>query len=237
MRRINITNNQSIMKHEVKIPEGVKVTTIDWENRVVVFEKSPSDKIKEMSFFEPGRWYESDINSVILVISEAFIVGFNGDGEWFENDVSLVGYEDYWKPIPLHIVIILLNKEAMKRGYKKGIRCNAGGDYGIHYSETSISEHGFYMGAVRLLDFETGKWAEIIEEPKTYTNRFDTTFKEGDKFCRVNKTTLKLFTFTFTSSVESPFESADLSEIMTEKECYQWIADNYDKLIDGRDKK
>jgi hypothetical protein len=73
------------------------------------------------------------------------------------------------------------------------------------------------------------KQEEIIEEKKPlYTNSYGTEFFEGDRYYYVGKKTLMIHSDTGNSV--NPKPNALTSEIMTEKECHQWIVDNWDEL-------
>ena len=120
---------------------------------------------------EVGKWY----------ISEYYLVYYLGNykcncielsnGEWFENAYhSLSGHLKSYRLATEEEVVKALINEAIKRGYKKGVKCKFGAVEHIRTLKTN--EFKFVKNELVILDskgfgdviFKNGKWAEIVIE-------------------------------------------------------------------------
>jgi hypothetical protein len=80
-----------------------------------------------------------------------------------------------------------------------------------------------------LFDPKSGKWAEIIEEKKPlYTNSHGTEFFDGDEHYYVSLDDFEIVKNKLWT--EDYKQNHLVTEAMTERECHQWIADNWDEL-------
>jgi hypothetical protein len=228
---------------EIKITEATKIIS-QVDCNVTMTER---DGVR-ITIFEPkkailrvGEWYVNGTNIILYLgksnISDKYIYGVGWCCDFSESiflddetDRCVNSWDgDGWDLANMKEVEKLLIKEAEKRGFKGytyGIY-NDNGETGFYYidAETSIWR--------TLLDFQTGKWAEIIEEKKPlYTNSYGTEFFEGSMCSVVNKHSLQVTNILSLMDVHN-YEYAgndEESEIMTLKQCYEWILDNWDKL-------
>lgn len=195
--------------------------------------------VEEESKLEVGRWYKR----TAVKDTYAYKVNSTKDdcnfGFWYgEWRIDLyVCMEEYWKPADMKEVEKLLISEAEKRGYKNNTEIKSLFTLGFKSalvvgSNTRIDSRGFwYMGCL-LLDFQTGKWAEIINKP-LYTNQYGTEFFEGDKVWFISSRDGEIVESNIDALDDRFGESNLWSEIMTEKECYRYIYENYEKLKNG----
>jgi len=156
--------------------------------------KQLKKQLKELPSLEVGKWYKDPTQlGYIYFITEVLNDRIKGygffDGEW-ENDIELLIFsviDD--TPATRKEVETALIKEAKKR-YKKGYTIKP---FNIHLmidepKKTMISSDNFNISSyeselgiwVESVDwnsvvFHKGKWAEIIEEPKTVTLNGDFT--------------------------------------------------------------
>ena len=123
---------------------------------------------------EVGKWY----------ISEHYLVYYLGnykcncikfsDGEWFENAYhSLSGHLKSYRLATEEEVVKALINEAIKRGYKKGVKCKFGTSKEIRTIETNKFFFDFNSNKLYLRHssgdnadeiFRNGFWAEIVIE-------------------------------------------------------------------------
>ena len=123
---------------------------------------------------EVGKWY----------ISEHYLVYYLGnykcncielcDGEWFENaHHSLSGHLKSYRLATEEEVKEALISEAIKRGYKKGVKCKFGTSKEIRTIETNKFFFDFNSNKLYLRHssgdnadeiFRNGFWAEIVIE-------------------------------------------------------------------------
>ena len=120
---------------------------------------------------EFGKWY----------ISEYYLVYYLGnykcnfielsDGKWFDNIYhSLSGHLKSYRLATEEEVVKALINEAIKRGYKKGVKCKFGAVE--HIRTLKANEFKFVKNELVILDskgfgdviFKNGKWAEIVIE-------------------------------------------------------------------------
>ena len=123
---------------------------------------------------EVGKWY----------ISERYLVYYLGnykcncikliDGEWFDNmHHSLSGHLKSYRLATEEEVVKALINEAIKRGYKKGVKCKFGTSKEIRVIETNNFFFEFNSNKLYLRHssgdnadeiFRNGFWAEIVIE-------------------------------------------------------------------------
>lgn len=123
---------------------------------------------------EFGKWY----------ISEHYLVYYLGnykcncielsDGEWIENvHHSLSGHLKSYRLATEEEVVKALINEAIKRGYKKGVKCKFGTSKEIRTIETNKFFFDFNSNKLYLIHssgdnadeiFRNGFWAEIVIE-------------------------------------------------------------------------
>ena len=123
---------------------------------------------------EFGKWY----------ISEHYLVNYLGnykcncielsDGEWLDNiDHSLSGHLKSYRLATEEEVVKALINEAIKRGYKKGVKCKFGTSKEIRTIETNKFFFDFNSNKLYLRHssgdnadeiFRNGFWAEIVIE-------------------------------------------------------------------------
>ena len=123
---------------------------------------------------EVGKWY----------ISEYYLVYYLGnykcncielsDGEWFDNIYhSLSGHLKNYRLATEEEVVKALINEAIKRGYKKGVKCKFGTSKEIRTIETNKFFFDFNSNKLYLIHssgdnadeiFRNGFWAEIVSE-------------------------------------------------------------------------
>ena len=121
---------------------------------------------------EVGKWY----------ISEHYLVYYLGNykcncielstGEWIENvDHSLSGHLKSYRLATEEEVVKALINEAIKRGYKKGVKCKFGTSKEIRTIETNKFFFDFNSNKLYLRHssgdnadeiFRNGFWAEIV---------------------------------------------------------------------------
>ncbi len=147
--------------------------------------KQLKKQLKELPKHLNG-WYQNEINKKWLCYVEdgKFKYGFSCFGEWIESFMSKPSYYD--RPATDKEVETALIKEAKKRGFKEGV-CIKGMLSGnpqyltddLHYeSNHHIKERINSLSSFWTTIFRKGKWAEIIEEPKTVTLNGDYTETE-----------------------------------------------------------
>ena len=123
---------------------------------------------------EVGKWY----------ISEHYLVHYLGnykcncirlsDGEWFDNmHHSLSGHLKSYRLATEEEVVKALINEAIKRGYKKGVKCKFGTSKEIRTIKTNKFFFDFNSNKLYLIHssgdnadeiFRNGFWAEIVIE-------------------------------------------------------------------------
>lgn len=95
-----------------------------------------------------------------------------------------------------------------------------------HTQEGLCVDAGIFGADTSIFDFKTGKWAEIVEEKKPYTNFYDTEFNEGDEHWAIMDGEIK-----GPYGPESSFIPTLISSgALIERECHQYLADNWDEL-------
>lgn len=205
---------------------------------------------EEKPVLKVGKWYaiRGINNSNHLYLGDHTGKGFAMDGEWTDfvamNSAGLYTLSD------MKEVEKLLIKEAEKRGFKEGVVFNGLSfesemTYGSCIMKDSVlddinlkgiqvrtPEHTWDRTCSNPFIFSmiTGKWAETIEEKKPlYVNQYGTEFFEGDRVWHINKRD-KSLQFGHTNTFGDLKDNAFFYEIMTERECHQYLADNWDKL-------
>lgn len=152
------------------------------------------EEVKEL---EVGKWYKSNDykNSIVFKVDETGGYGFWKDC-WSSS--YLCNDPHQWRLATNEEVLEALSKEAVKRGFKEGVTVNnhqgknklphfdlknikTGFRYGIYYDDDKCGIWLCYRG----------KWAEIIEEPKSildgavavsFSNQ-----KQLETICKYNK--------------------------------------------------
>lgn len=164
------------MKKEIKFPKGAKSINFDLENGIataIYEEENPK--------LEVGKWYEkkSEVTKGEKIYGLFFKYGCGnvGFGLSFLNGNFWSGIcfdknkSNDWKPAGMKEVEELLIKEAGKR-YPEGIKFKSTltGVLGVSNGKFKIVGGCVYSKEhidKELFNSNTGKWAEIIEEPKT----------------------------------------------------------------------
>lgn len=197
--------------------------------------------------FKVGKWYTNcnfpKGTHTALYVGNRKGVGFNIRNGWIGE--MPVYSPEIWSPANMEEVKKLLIKEAEKRGFKKGAVCNCaemGDRETLLSSSYEVTDECLRVLCneereeyVVLFDFETGKWAEIKNEP-LYTNSYGTSFYKGDKGYDVEKDsnmTIRCDNFTVDIMVDMDIvlsETESHSEIMTKRECHRYIDENWDEL-------
>lgn len=197
--------------------------------RVITF-----NPVKENPALEVGKWItgKSSNDHYLIIDDKTYCILRRERGfELFTNattpqDASL------YKPADMQEVKKLLIKEADMRGFKKGVKYeNTDGYKRVAKYDAKIHiDSSLICGCLDGLIFNdrTGKWAEIVEEKKPlYTNSFGTEFFEGDEYWFIVKTSCKIKHGSNISDIpDTMCESNCLTEVMTKKECYQYLADH-----------
>ncbi len=140
--------------------------------------KQLKKQLAELPKLEVGKWITDKSNNWDSML---FITGLQGEcftaygldckGNWTNNTgSSLCSY----RPATDKEVETALIKEAKKRGFKEGVKYkNNGGTINKLKSNNFIYEYvsgvGMTIGTEDIWFYSNGKWAEIIEEPKTVT--------------------------------------------------------------------
>lgn len=231
MKQIKITEATKIIS---ELSDKMTVTEEDGM-RITIYEP----KKEEKTVLEVGKWY-TNCNFPIgthtaLYVGDGKGVGFNRKKGWI-GEMPVLS-PNIWNPANMKEVKKLLISEAEKRGFIIGARISRLRDAYISKTcridcgKLHIENDGLYVDAVVIFDFKTGKWAEIIPEKKPlYTNTFGTEFFKGDICFYVRKETLEIIQDSTDSSEEIMGDTNHVSEVMTRKECYKWISDNFDWL-------
>jgi len=120
--------------------------------------------------FEEGRWYKlKDGNSLSCYSRDTKGYGFDHRGDW--QDVMFMRHVNCWTPATEAQVEKALKKEAVKRGFVKGVTVKCLNDWGSLTIDQDILSwyeiEGCLWASCRGTSpciFRNGKWAEIIEE-------------------------------------------------------------------------
>ena len=143
--------------------------------------KQLKKQLKELPSLEVGKWYKSiggGFKYLLYLVSidngldSCTAYGFVDDEFYIETDIN---FDMKQVPATDKEVETALIKEAKKRGFKEGVRFN-------NACKTGEIAHGKNTGVVNKIRSNdcglftsnqyiifNGKWAEIIEEPKTVT--------------------------------------------------------------------
>jgi len=159
--------------------------------------KKYEDSIKPK--FEIGKWYKVKNNNDFLLcptnikntMDDVTGYGFNTDGYW-SNESDYWGLDGCYEATPQEVQEAL-EKEAVKRGFKEGVKFKpvspncyndavgvCGKDF--HYYETAMYGHEPGLCSGKNWIFQNGTWAEIISEPKTIDElaiEFDEVFSKN----------------------------------------------------------
>lgn len=184
-----------------------------------------------------GDWYYGGLNCHWLILKSSpnsvECVGFF-DGKW-KSKFSISGLYSLI-PADMSKVKELLIGEAVKRGFKEGIKIHRQ-DLTDEICTTQFEDlKGIYInkaGTVQCFGFKifcpnTGKWAGIIKEP-LYINEHGTEFFKGDEYWFICKSTRGMANSVM-SDRKDPHGNDNYSFPMTERECHQYLADNWDKF-------
>ena len=129
---------------------------------------------------EVGKWYKLKDNPKILALYDcfkhhrpyAYIFNEKGDYE-YRVEFSLFELPTYWELATEEEVSEALINEAIKRGYKKGVKCKFGTSKEIRTIETNNFFFEFNSNKLYLIHssgdnadeiFRNGFWAEIVSE-------------------------------------------------------------------------
>ena len=139
---------------------------------------------------EVGKWYKSKLprNKTLFVPNKEQCdsnmgYGFNYLGEFKESHFNLLGCtpNKFELATEEEVVKALIN-EAIKRGYKKGVKCKFGTSKEIRTIETNNFFFEFNLNKLYLRHssgdnadeiFRNGFWAEIIKEEKPTQEEID----------------------------------------------------------------
>ena len=147
--------------------------------------KQLKKQLKELPSLEVGKWYNSDNDSLIFITEFLDSCDFDGygffHGKWENKSYNYYSYEYGLVPATDKEVETALIKEAKKRGFKEGVIVESfihnrklecknviSGTEFISYAGINKLHFGIDNGNCVVV-FHKGKWAEIIEEPKTVT--------------------------------------------------------------------
>ncbi len=140
--------------------------------------KQLKKQLKELPSLEVGKWYKTDDKTEFLInildlgdLRYGKAYGFGNSGTWY--DESRFGFRNLTPATDKEVETALI-KEAKKRGFKEGVKYKTnGGTINKLKSNNFIYEYvsgvGMTIGTEDIWFFCNGKWAEIIEEPKTIT--------------------------------------------------------------------
>ena len=179
-------------------PDGHKTeVTLKELIQIIVGEQ---EEVKEL---EVGKWYKNKnyLNSIVFKADEVGGYGFWEDSwssGWLCNDPH------HWGLATDEEVLEALSKEAVKRGFKEGVTVNnhQGKNKLPHFDLKNIKSGCFGEGIYYHDDKSgiwlcyKGKWAEIIEEPKSilygavavsFSNQ-----KQLEAICKYNKVKLRV---------------------------------------------
>jgi len=144
--------------------------------------KQLKKQLKELPSLEVGKWYITDANHKFVIIEKidnvwAVCYGFTTGDSWYENGNRCVLNNDFGARLMTNKEVeTALIKEAKKRGFKEGVNIKGmitgnrsllkkGVLFLDHLEWLRMGVHNSYAPVI----FKNGKWAEIIEEPKTIT--------------------------------------------------------------------
>jgi len=144
--------------------------------------KQLKKQLKELPSLEVGKWYKSGVSFMFLTTDnpqdkQKVGYGIDGTGEWTDKYTFWECYRYRYTPATDKEVETALIKEAKKR-YKKGDLISFEGHKGnvignIYWASgskcVSVETNNKSRGNENFPLMLKGKWAEIIEEPKTVT--------------------------------------------------------------------
>ena len=176
MNKEEIVNRLERVKECIKGHEQHGVPELWDEYSELKQEKKQLKKqLKDLPSLEVG-WYKHKNNShkewLMYDDFKGNRFGFGITGVWSSNGCDIGYIEEYCEPATDKEVETALIKEAKKRGFKEGVKFKSVAGEHSYYTLDILKPYfdgeRLYLSSCGVI-FKNGKWAEIIEEPKTVT--------------------------------------------------------------------
>jgi len=177
------------------------------------------NKKEEVELFpKVGEWWDHNTGTSNLIL------------EIYDNcEIKCVPTYGDASKASFHHISVMACKSNMKEVEKLLI-----GEYENKGGKKDVSLFGIHLRDLDgniIFNGNTGLWSEIIEEKKPiYTNSYGTSFYKGDKYFSVSKSSGEFWDCSNTVDPEFFGDTSQDSELLTERECHQYLADNWDKF-------
>jgi len=168
-----------------------KMKTIEQLEADMLTLKKQIEELKNKPTFEVGKWYANGDGFLCytnkIVCKSAYGFGINYAGIWFNNEAgeafNIKNTE--CRPATTKEVEDALIKEAVKRGFKEGVKYQSLNNDGKIRDKDGIVSHGFRYENNSLwcgwgFIFSNGQWAEIIKDETIKIGGYEVKFNKKD---------------------------------------------------------